>query len=89
MGKSRWRGSQKSGVRPRSKPEIFYLKNRNCKGDKFEMKIRKAEKKDIPRILELLGQVLQIHAEIRPDIFYTRYHQIYPLRVDGIIEAGG
>lgn len=33
------------------------------------MKIRKAEKKDIPRILELLGQVLQIHAEIRPDIF--------------------
>lgn len=34
------------------------------------MKIRKAEKKDIPRILELLGQVLQIHAEIRPDILY-------------------
>ena len=33
------------------------------------MKIRRAEKKDIPRILELLGQVLQIHAEIRPDIF--------------------
>ena len=27
------------------------------------MKIRKAEKKDIPRILALLGQVLQIHAE--------------------------
>ena len=25
------------------------------------MKIRKAEKKDIPRILALLGQVLQIH----------------------------
>lgn len=33
------------------------------------MKICKAEKKDIPRILELLGQVLQIHAEIRPGIF--------------------
>ena len=33
------------------------------------MKIRKAEKKDIPRILALLGKVLQIHAEIRPDIF--------------------
>ena len=30
---------------------------------------RKAEEKDIPRILELLGQVLQIHADIRPDIF--------------------
>ncbi len=33
------------------------------------MDIRKAEEKDIPRILELLGQVLQIHADIRPDIF--------------------
>lgn len=33
------------------------------------MKIRKAEEKDIPRIMELLGQVLQIHAEIRPDVF--------------------
>ena len=33
------------------------------------MNIRKAEEKDIPRIIELLGQVLQIHADIRPDIF--------------------
>lgn len=33
------------------------------------MNIRKAETKDIPRIIELLGQVLQIHADIRPDIF--------------------
>lgn len=33
------------------------------------MTIRKAEEKDIPRIIELLGQVLQIHAAIRPDIF--------------------
>lgn len=33
------------------------------------MTIRKAEKKDIPQIIELLGQVLQIHADIRPDIF--------------------
>ena len=31
------------------------------------MTIRKAEEKDILRIIELLGQVLQIHAEIRPD----------------------
>ena len=34
-----------------------------------KMNIRKAEEKDIPRLLALLGQVLQIHAEIRPDIF--------------------
>ena len=33
------------------------------------MRIRKAEEKDIPRIMELLGQVLELHAEIRPDIF--------------------
>ena len=36
------------------------------------MKIRKAKEKDIPRLLTLLGQVLQIHAEIRPDIFIPR-----------------
>ena len=30
------------------------------------MTIRKAEEKDILRIIELLGQVLQIHADIRP-----------------------
>ena len=33
------------------------------------MTIRKAEEEDIPRIIELLGQVLQIHSDIRPDIF--------------------
>lgn len=33
------------------------------------MNIRKAEEKDISRLHELLGQVLQIHADIRPDIF--------------------
>ena len=33
------------------------------------MTIRKAQEKDISRIIELMGQVLQIHAEIRPDIF--------------------
>ena len=33
------------------------------------MTIRRANEKDIPRIIDLLGQVLEIHAEIRPDIF--------------------
>ena len=33
------------------------------------MNIRKANTKDIPRIKELLQQVLEIHANIRPDIF--------------------
>lgn len=35
------------------------------------MKIRRAEEKDIPRIDELLSQVLEIHAKIRPDIFIS------------------
>ena len=33
------------------------------------MNIRRAEEKDIPRFLELLSQVLELHAAIRPDIF--------------------
>ena len=33
------------------------------------MMIRDAKEKDIPRIIKLLEQVLQIHADIRPDIF--------------------
>ena len=36
---------------------------------RMKMIIRKAEETDIPIILELLKQVLQIHADIRPDIF--------------------
>jgi|GEM_PF-142182 len=31
--------------------------------------IRRAEDKDIPRVTELLGQVLTIHADLRPDLF--------------------
>ena len=33
------------------------------------MNIRRASEKDIPRLIELLHQVLDIHADIRPDIF--------------------
>ena len=42
------------------------------------MNVRRANEKDIPRLLELLQQVLEIHAEIRPDIFIsgtTKYTQ--------------
>lgn len=35
------------------------------------MKIRRAEDKDIDRIKQLLSQVLEIHAKIRPDIFIS------------------
>ena len=35
------------------------------------MTIRIAQEKDIPRIIDLLQQVLEVHAEIRPDIFIS------------------
>ena len=35
------------------------------------MKIRRAEKKDIPKLMDLLSQVLELHAAIRPDIFIS------------------
>ncbi len=37
-----------------------------------DLVIRKAETGDIPDILRLLSQVLEIHADIRPDIFVHR-----------------
>lgn len=33
--------------------------------------IRKAQEKDITKIIDLLGQVLELHADIRPDIFIS------------------
>lgn len=35
------------------------------------MEIRRAEERDIDQILNLLSQVLEIHAKIRPDIFVS------------------
>ena len=35
----------------------------------MELNVRKAENRDIPRILELLSQVLEVHAAGRPDLF--------------------
>ena len=35
------------------------------------MIFRKAQEKDIPKIIDLLQQVLEIHAAIRPDIFIS------------------
>ena len=37
----------------------------------MEMRIRKAEDKDALRIKELLSQVLELHADVRPDIFIS------------------
>ena len=42
-----------------------------------EIKVRRAEKRDIPRVLELLTQVCMVHHKGRPDIFKAdsqKYH---------------
>lgn len=45
--------------------------------------IRRAEEKDIPKVLDLLSQVLEVHAVIRPDLFIsgTRKYTEKELRV--------
>ena len=37
----------------------------------MNIKIRRAKKSDIDRILKLLNEVLELHAQIRPDIFIS------------------
>ena len=41
-----------------------------------KMMIRDAKEKDIPRILELLKQVLQIHADIRLSLIHICYYTL-------------
>ena len=49
------------------------------------MKIRPAEKKDIGRILVLLGQVLEVHAAIRPDIFIPGSTKYGPSEIEAML----
>lgn len=39
--------------------------------EKTQIKIRRAEEKDLRKVMDLLSQVLEIHAKIRPDIFVS------------------
>ena len=52
------------------------------------MNIRSAKEKDIPRILELLGQVLQIHADIRPDIFIPNTTKYTESELQALLKDG-
>ena len=36
-----------------------------------QIEIRRAKEKDIKKVMDLLSQVLEIHAKIRPDIFVS------------------
>ena len=37
----------------------------------MSLTIRKAENKDTAKVLDLLHQVLEVHADIRPDLFIS------------------
>ena len=49
-------------------------------------RIRRAEEKDIPKVLDLLSQVLEIHAKIRPDLFISGTTKYSPDEVKTIFQ---
>ncbi len=51
----------------------------------MEVDIRKAEPRDIPRIMELLSQVLEVHAKGRPDLFKSGTTKYAPSELGEII----
>ena len=48
------------------------------------MTIRRAEARDVPRVLALLSQVLEIHAAIRPDVFVPGTTKYSPEELEAI-----
>ena len=52
------------------------------------MNIRNAEKRDVPRLLSILLQVNNIHAEGRPDIFKKDMTKYTSAQLEEIIESG-
>ena len=51
----------------------------------MEVNIRKAEPRDIPRIMELLSQVLEVHAAGRPDLFKSGTTKYAPSELEEIL----
>lgn len=51
----------------------------------MEIEIRKAEPRDIPRIMDLLSQVLEVHAKGRPDLFKSGSTKYSPEELEKII----
>ena len=49
------------------------------------MLIRPVEKRDIPRIYELLGQILRLHAELRPDVFRADREKYAPDGLEALL----
>ena len=53
------------------------------------MEIRHAKKEDIARLLELLSQVLEIHAKLRPDLFVSGTTKYGKEQLEGMINDDG
>lgn len=51
----------------------------------MKIEIRKAEPRDIPRIMDLLSQVLEVHAKGRPDLFSSGTTKYSPEELEKII----
>ena len=51
------------------------------------MTIRKAAKKDIPKIMDLLMQIHDLHAQARPDIFVPGIPKYSPEEVEAIVRS--
>ena len=54
----------------------------------MEVTIRKAAPRDIPRIMDLLSQVLEVHAAGRPDLFKSGTTKYAPSELEEIIADG-
>lgn len=50
------------------------------------MLIRPAEPRDIPRINEMLGQILKLHADLRPDIFRHEREKYTPDELEALLK---
>ena len=66
-------GTNKSRIILEFVEDFFFFRSRITL-----VEIRKAENKDISRLLDLLSEVLEIHAKLRPDLFVsgtTKYNK--------------
>ena len=53
------------------------------------MEIRRAKKEDIARLSDLLSQVLEIHAKLRPDLFVSGTTKYGKEQLEGMINDDG
>lgn len=60
------------------------LKEKTKRYTKMSITIRRAESRDIPGVIRLLGQVLELHARLRPDIFIPGTTKYTPQELEDI-----